>query len=146
MELPEDPHYQMEDAHFWKVEGEYGEYYWPIDDHAIYGWLHLGERGDEEFDIPHRNGLREPGVAILALEEGDRVRVNDKNWMVVVDDHFGDPVVRYENGEVLYELWWSYTPKRMDMEPGPRMFRQDGHTSAGKISCIEVDWMDRGGA
>lgn len=144
MNVPDLPHSQMEDAHFYMICDDYSQL-WPIDDHAIYGWLNLGERGDEEFEIPHRNALREPQTVISALQVGDRVRVNDKNWMVVVDHHFGDPVVRYVhgNGEVLYELWSYYTPERYGVEAGPRMFRQDGHSSAGHISCIEVDWEKR---
>jgi hypothetical protein len=143
MPVPDLPHEQMEDAAFYEVDGEYGIEYWPVDGRAVYGYLNTGERGDDDFAVPHRNALREPEMAVLALEEGDRLRVNDNNWMVVVDTSKGDPVARYENGEVLYELWWSYTPSRTNVRSGPRMFRQDGHESAGHIDCIEVDWQER---
>lgn len=138
--MPAEIIQQENDCAFYRVEGDYGIHREPIDPHAIYGWLTLGGRANDSFEFPHRNYLRDPETAILAVKEGDRVRVNDNNWMDVTDTTSDGFVAVYENGHVEYEIWHHYTPKRLDTNAGPRMFRRDPWRSQGEVHCLEVEW------
>lgn len=135
---------QEDDCAFYRVEGEYGIYWEPIDPHAIYGYLHSGDRGDDAgtLDIPVRQFSRSLVTAIREVKPGDRVRVNNNNWMVAVepDNGFVDEgfAARYENGSVVYAV-------RVNDYGGQgysehRMRRWDDFSSQGIVSCLEVDW------
>lgn len=138
MPVPDAPHEQEEESHFWFVDGEY----WPVDRHAVYGHPSDDQLPDDD-TVPVRNALREPQQAIRSLREGDKVRVNGGGWMDVVGTDLGAPVVVYENGSVEYQLWDHHTPEKMNILEGPRMFRADPFRSAGYVECIEVVWRDR---
>lgn len=146
---------QMIDAAFYEIEADRVIYHAPIDSHAVYGYLSLGNRGEDAFDVPHRNASRDLLTAIRVLGErhdlnhhpNDRVRVNDNNWMVVVQpsreiSHRADEgfLGRYENGEKLYLVEPHHLPKRSDVHGGPRMWKLDPYQSVGAVHCLEVKW------
>lgn len=134
--LKEDGREQTDDAAFYWVETKYGQVLHPVDEHAVYGFVPR----DEEFDVPVRNALRDRTYSIDALREGDRIRVNGGGWMAVTGRAAGGATAIYENGEVEYVLWARHTPERINVEPGPRMFRRNPWGSEGHISYLEVDW------
>lgn len=149
MELPDDPKHgdrvQMEDAAFWYVYGEYGWYNEAIDERAVYGYPRLGDRDPESIEISIRKSSRDLVTAIRTVSEGDRVRVNDGNWMTVEDPENGFVdegfACKYENGSVLYAV---RPTNSSDNPPGtfhsPWMRRWDDHSSVGEVGCLEVDW------
>lgn len=147
MTFPDNPdkgdRFQMEDAAFWWVYGEYGWGTEPIDEHAIYG--HAEYYRDGDIEVPVRNSLRDKTTAIRTVEPGDRVRINEENWMVAVEPDTGwvdeGFTARFENGEVQYAI------RANDVggthgTPECRMRRRDDFSSVGIVSCIEVDWSD----
>jgi hypothetical protein len=145
--LPDEQYQRCEECAFWKVETTYGVERWPIDPHAIYGWPSLGNREDD-FDVPHRTGMRNIRTAIRSVRPGDRVRVNDDTWMDAVspDDGCVDEgfAAKFENGSVVYVVRVDNPSNR---PPGtfdsPWMRRWDDHTSIGEVNCLEVEWQGR---
>lgn len=158
MPIPAGPRHQLEDAAFWVIEREkHGrpvEYRTPVDRRAVYGHPVLGDREPDEMDVPVRTAMRDLRTAIrtlgerrhLKLHHEDRVRVNDGNWMEVIqrsdmaDEGF---MCVPENGEKLRVIE-PYHGK--DIPPGTWdlcwMHRVDGWVSEGEVGCLEVDWAD----
>jgi hypothetical protein len=129
------------------VSGEYGYYNVPIDNHALYG-PEMWANDDIDDEVPVRNDARSLVEAIRTVSEGDRVRVNDRGWMEVVEpdeSFFGEGFVcRYENGSVLYEVMTS-NPTNRPKGTFDRcwMRRFPGHASEGPVDSLEVEWGEK---
>lgn len=152
--MPEDPEigdrFQMENAAFWKVYGEYGWYTEPIDDHAVYGYPRLGDRDPDAIDVSIRTASIDLKTAIRCLggsrESGIRVRPADNSWYVSVEPHGhksadegfllkkeGDDTICYlepyggpRNNRNIFNIPWL-----REFETGK---------SRGGVECLEVIW------
>lgn len=136
---------QMEDAAFWRIDGERGWYHKAVDEHAIYGNVTLGERDPEETDLPIRSSPRDLVTAIRTVQPGDRIRVNDKGPMTAVRVKGGSMgegfVCKYDAGSTLYAI----DPSNPSNRPAgtfdlPWMRRWNGYMSHGEVCCLEVEW------
>jgi hypothetical protein len=153
MKYREDPDkgdkVQMENAPFWCAYNGSAWYYKPIDNHAVYGSPILADRDKDEIDVSVREGYTSLVTAIRAVHSGDEVRVNDGNWMDVIepDDGFVDEgfACEYKNGHVTYCV---RVRNSLNNPPGtfnsPWMRRWDNYTSQGEVHCLEVKWKERG--